>query len=134
MVPVYLDDMADASDFSKLFGKGGLPTDGHVNDAVFVKDMLWHEREFEAQMTKVTRVKEDELEIVFLGADAVSKPIQISLQLKPDFRQALNSLLSEFQDVFSWEYNDMQGLIRNFISIVLSSSRMRFQLKCIVIG
>ena len=114
VIPVYMADMTKAREYDKLFGKGGLPADDNADEVVSVKDMLWHEREFEAQMSRVTRVKEDELETVFLGADAASKPIQISLTLKPNFRQALISLLSEFQDAFAWEYNDMQGLDPEF--------------------
>ena len=114
VVHVYLADMAETGDFDKLFGKNMIPDEDDANEAVSVKDMLWHEREFEAQMTKVTRVKEDQLETVFLGKDTVSRPIQISLSLQPDFRQELLSLLTEFQDVFAWDYTDMQRLDPEF--------------------
>ncbi|MCO5587643.1 hypothetical protein L7F22_041594 [Adiantum nelumboides] len=65
-------------------------------------------------MTKVTRVKEDELDTIFLGKQEGTKPIHISKQLEDSFHKELIALLQEFQDVFAWEYSDMRELDPKF--------------------
>lgn len=76
--------------------------------------VLQQEWEFEAQMSKVTRVREDDLETVFLEKESGTKSILVSLRLEEDFCQDLLDLLKEFQDVFAWEYFDMKGLNLKF--------------------
>ncbi|MCO5605422.1 hypothetical protein L7F22_059606 [Adiantum nelumboides] len=43
-----------------------------------VEEVIWQECDFEAQMTKVTRLKEDELDTIFLGNQEETKPNHIS--------------------------------------------------------
>ena len=78
-----------------------------------IAEVLRQEREFEAQMKTVTRVKEDDLSTVFLGPDN-TKPVKISAHLEPAFREQLVHLLTEFKDVFAWDYSDMKGLDPRF--------------------
>ncbi|MCO5595247.1 hypothetical protein L7F22_049287 [Adiantum nelumboides] len=79
-----------------------------------LEEVIWQERDSEAQMTKVTRVREDDLDIVFLGNGEGIRPIYISRRLEIPFWKKLITLLREFQDVFAWEYADMKGLDPKF--------------------
>ena len=72
------------------------------------------EREFEAQLSRTARVKEDDLETVFLGDDKASQPVKVSTLLEPEFWEELLSLLQEFKDIFAWDYGDMKGLDPKF--------------------
>ncbi|MCO5598511.1 hypothetical protein L7F22_052608 [Adiantum nelumboides] len=60
-------------------------------------------------MNKVTRVKENELDTIFLKNQEGTKPIHINKQLEVPFRKELIALLREFQNIFAWEYADMRG-------------------------
>ena len=51
------------------------------------------EREFEAQLSRISRVKEDVLETVFLGEEKDSQPVKVSTVLGPTFCKALCTLL-----------------------------------------
>ncbi|MCO5564939.1 hypothetical protein L7F22_018609 [Adiantum nelumboides] len=75
-----------------------------------LEEVIRQEHDFEAQMTKVIRVKEDELDTFFLENQKETKPIHISKRLEAPFRKELIALLREFQDIFAWEYADMRGL------------------------
>ena len=63
--------------------------------------MINKEREFEAQLSRMARVKEDDLETVFLGDDKASQPVKVSTLLEPEFWEELCALLQEFKDIFA---------------------------------
>ncbi|MCO5573038.1 hypothetical protein L7F22_026803 [Adiantum nelumboides] len=65
-------------------------------------------------MTRITRVREDDLDTVFLGNQEGIRPIHIRRQLEIPFWEKLITLLREFQDIFAWEYADMKGLDPKF--------------------
>mgnify|MGYP000187975492 FL=1 len=53
------------------------------------------------------RVKVEE---VNLGSSTKPRTLKIATELASDERSALVGLLTEYQDVFAWSYNDMKGL------------------------
>lgn len=76
--------------------------------------ILLQQKEFESQMSRITKVNEDALETVFLNEDMQAQPVKVSALLAPAFRDQLIQLLMEFKDIFAWDYVDMKGLDPKF--------------------
>ena len=73
-------------------------------------DVIAEEKAYYREQEFSKRVKEDALEEVTLGTGEEEKPVKISTDLEPDFKQQLVQLLTEYKDVFAWSYQDMKGL------------------------
>ena len=56
------------------------------------------------------QVKVSTLEEINLGFPIELRTLKIAKELASDERSALVGLLTEYQDVFAWSYNDMNGL------------------------
>ena len=53
----------------------------------------------------------EELEVIDLSSDPnVHKPVSISASLSVEERMHLIELLKEYQDVFTWQYEEMPGI------------------------
>ena len=52
----------------------------------------------------------DSLETINLGSEGEPKEVKIGASLHPDVKSRLTELLKEYVDIFSWSYQDMQGL------------------------
>ena len=57
----------------------------------------------------------DALEEVDIGNGDRPRPMFISANLDPKYKQELKSLLKEYKDCFAWEYYEMSGLDRSIV-------------------
>lgn len=89
-----------------------------------LRTVISKEREFEAQLPRTARVKEDDLESVFLGDDQASQPVKVSTLLELEFWEELSALLREFKDIFFWDYTVMKGLDPKFYQHRIYSRRL----------
>src|ERR1051325_5440511 len=62
---------------------------------------------------------QDPLEEINLGAEGDRRPTYISANIDPKLRSEVISLLKEFKDCFSWDYNEMSGLSRDLVELKL---------------
>ena len=60
-------------------------------------------------MSKLSRVKEDDLQELNLGTEQEPKTVKISVHVEGQFKQDLTNLLQEFKDIFAWKYTNMKG-------------------------
>ena len=60
---------------------------------------------------------EDKVAQIYLGDEANPKPIFISESLSRSEKEDLISLVREYVDVFAWNYEDMPGLILEWLCI-----------------
>ena len=72
------------------------------------------ERNYEEQVSKTSRVQEDELQDLNLGSDEDPQMVKISVKVEGQFKQDLIGLLQEFKDIFAWHYTDMKGVDPRF--------------------
>src|ERR1044072_16964 len=62
---------------------------------------------------------QDPLEEIDLGTEGDKRPTYISANIDPKLRSEVISLLKEFKDCFSWDYNEMPGLRRDLVELKL---------------
>ena len=61
-------------------------------------------------MTISQRVKASQLEEVDLGTNDKPRPVNVAKEMPKDEKKVMVELLTNFQDVFAWSYEDMWGL------------------------
>jgi len=52
---------------------------------------------------------QEETELVDLGTDSGKKEVKIGMGMTAPLREELMALLKNYQDIFSWSYQDMPG-------------------------
>ena len=57
----------------------------------------------------------DKLEEIDVGDNTKSRPMYISANLDPEYKEKLIELLKEFKDCFAWDYTEMPGLDRSIV-------------------
>jgi len=63
---------------------------------------------------KSIRVQEDELTDMDVRTTDCPKILKVSAKLNTEIRKGMHDLLTEYQDVFTWSYSDMEGIDPNF--------------------
>lgn len=62
---------------------------------------------------------QDPLEEINRGEDGSKRPTYISTNIDQNLKSKVISLLKEFKDCFSWDYNEMHGLSRDLVELKL---------------
>ena len=96
LIPVFVANVAFPADVSHLQQQLADCLQPNMVFEQSLQDILWQERKFEAQMRRVTRVKEEQLETIYLGELPGTKPVLISVQLQRAFRANLLAFLTKF--------------------------------------
>lgn len=69
-------------------------------------------------MTSTKRMEAlDPLEEIDLGDETTRRPTYISAKIDPSLRTQIIKLFKEFKDSFIWNYDEMLGLIHNFVEL-----------------
>ena len=71
-------------------------------------------KNYEEQVSRTSRVQEDELQDLNLGSNEDPQMVKISVKAEGQFKQDLIGLLQEFKDIFAWHYTDMKGVDHRF--------------------
>lgn len=69
---------------------------------------------YEQQKVKSVRSAEEELEDLNVGTAEHPKMVRIGKNIESEFKEALKKLVTEFKDVFAWDYCDMKGIDPSF--------------------
>ena len=72
----------------------------------------------ECELAISEHVKASTLDEINLGTTMDPRTLKIAKELASDERSALVGLLTEYQDVFAWSYNDMNGVVVYFVHYV----------------
>jgi len=68
-----------------------------------------------AQEDREMRSHQEETELVGLGTDNGRREVKVGTGMTAPIREELMALLKDYQDIFSWSYQDMPGLSSNII-------------------
>ena len=79
-----------------------------------IQQIIKAEQSFEEHLSKLSRVKEDDLQELNLGSEGEPQTVKISVHVEGQFKQELIDLLQEFKDIFAWKYTDMKGVDPQF--------------------
>lgn len=72
------------------------------------------EKAYEEQVSRTSRVKEDDLQDLNLGSEEDPQMVKISVKVEGQFKQDLTNLLQEFKDISAWHYTDTKGVDPQF--------------------
>src|ERR1044072_2754073 len=105
------DDLrADLSDMVEE--EGSAPTTQRL-DCIYDDEPFGFERD--PQISTKRMQAQDPLEEVYLRDGEVKRPTYISVKIDPSLKNQMISLLKEFKDCFTWDYNEMPGLSRDLV-------------------
>ena len=82
----------------------------HNIEILHLNDSNEFENEINKQLEKKIKPMEPTFETLNLGNDENPHLIKIGLTLNEKERKDLKELLTEFQEVFTWSYEDMLGI------------------------
>ena len=85
----------------------------HNIEILHLNDSNEFENEINKQLEKKIKPMEPTFETLNLGNDENPHLIKIGLTLNEKERKDLKELLTEFQEVFTWSYEDMLGIDPN---------------------
>jgi hypothetical protein len=72
------------------------------------------EKELAVSQRVWPRVRSVKLEELNLGTPEEPRTVLVAKDLDPEFKAHLNTVLTEYRDVFAWSYEDMKGINPEF--------------------